>query len=91
MSLLIRPSSIFWVGSRRLSVTRPLSSAPPTSQVVTELDAETGIATFCLNRPPVNSFNCELMTNVVAELEKVEKNPDIKGKILTLKNYKLPG
>lgn len=46
------------------------------------VDDKTGIATLTLNRPPVNSLNLELLTDIYNALDEVENNRS-KGLILT--------
>lgn len=50
--------------------------------VLLEVDDKSGIATLTLNRPPVNSLNLELLTDISKALDQVEENRS-RGLILT--------
>lgn len=56
------------------------SAAP--KLVLLEVDDKSGIATLTLNRPPVNSLNLELLTEISEALDQVEENRS-RGLILT--------
>ena len=47
-----------------------------------DINSESGIATVTMNRPPVNSLNLELLTDLVDAMESVKKNKCL-GMILT--------
>lgn len=47
-----------------------------------DLNGQTGIATVTMNRPPVNSLNLELLSDMVEAMETVQKNKSL-GMILT--------
>lgn len=64
--------------------TRFLSVAA-TKLVNLEVSDKSGIATLTLNRPPVNSLNLELLTDIAIALDEVESNRS-KGLILTSVN-----
>lgn len=61
------------------SVIRSLSSAELTKL---EVNDKTGIAVLTLNRPPVNSLNLELLTDIRNSIKDAESNK-CKGLILT--------
>lgn len=64
--------------------TRCMSSA--TGKLVNlDVNDTTGIATLTLNRPPVNSLNLELLTDISHALDQVSDNK-AKGLILTSVN-----
>ena len=50
--------------------------------ILIDVNDKNGYATLTLNRPPVNSFNLELLTTFSRALDEVEKN-NSKGMILT--------
>lgn len=58
------------------------AAAATTKLVNLEVNDKTGIATLTLNRPPVNSLNLELLTDIATALDEVELNRS-KGLILT--------
>lgn len=60
---------------------RCLSSAA-TSLVNVDVNEKTGVAVVTLNRPPVNSLNLELLTDLSRTLDDLESNKS-KGMILT--------
>lgn len=60
---------------------RCLSSAA-TSLVNVDVNDKTGIAVVTLNRPPVNSLNLELLSDISKTLDDLESNKS-KGMILT--------
>lgn len=47
-----------------------------------DINSQSGIATVTMNRPPVNSLNLELLTDLVDAMESVKKNKCL-GMILT--------
>lgn len=52
------------------------------------MDSATGVATMKLNRPPVNSLNLDLLTDISIAIEKLE-NDKCKGVIITSSNNKV--
>jgi len=70
--------------TRQSNQIRCLSYDSPgaTSLVNVNIDDKTGIAVVTLNRPPVNSLNLELLTDISTTLDDLESNKS-KGLILT--------
>lgn len=69
------------VGQVGVNLNRSLSVAA-TKLVNLEVNDKSGIATLTLNRPPVNSLNLELLTDIAIALDEVESNRS-KGLIIT--------
>lgn len=57
-------------------------SSGATKLVEVDVNDKTGIAIVTLNRPPVNSLNLELLTDIASTLDDLESNKS-KGMILT--------
>lgn len=57
-------------------------SSKTSSLTLVEVDDKTGIATVTMNRPPVNSFNLELLKDLHESIKQVECNKS-RGLILT--------
>lgn len=57
-------------------------SSKASSLTLVEVDDKTGIATVTMNRPPVNSFNLELLRDLHESIKQVECNKS-RGLILT--------
>lgn len=71
----VRPAAQIW--------SRPFSAEPAAGSLVQlAVDDKTGIATLTMNRPPVNSLNLELLTDISQALDQVEANRS-RGLILT--------
>ncbi|KAH8411999.1 hypothetical protein KR222_006172 [Zaprionus bogoriensis] len=74
------------LGRRHLMAPRLCRSLCQTSSLtLVEVDDKTGIATITMNRPPVNSFNLELLQDLNAAIKQVECNKS-RGIILTSSN-----
>ncbi|ELU15882.1 hypothetical protein CAPTEDRAFT_195994 [Capitella teleta] len=58
-------------------------SAAEKSTVLVNLNDDTGVATIQLNRPPVNSLNLQLLTDIKIALDKLQMKKDCRGMILT--------
>ncbi|XP_052816265.1 enoyl-CoA delta isomerase 1, mitochondrial-like [Mya arenaria] len=58
-------------------------------QLLVDMDSKSGVAVVKLNRPPVNSFNLEFMTEINLLLEKLETDRSCRGLILTSSNSKI--
>jgi Delta3-Delta2-enoyl-CoA isomerase len=61
---------------------RPLSAAADQKLVLVDVDNKTGYATVTLNRPPVNSLNLELLSELNTTLDDLQNNRS-RGMILT--------
>lgn len=57
-------------------------SSKVSSLTLVDVDDKTGIATVTMNRPPVNSFNLELLRDFHESIKQVESNKS-RGLILT--------
>lgn len=68
---------------------RSFSSGAASSLVNVDLNEKTGIAVVTLNRPPVNSLNLELLSDISKTLDALESNR-AKGMILTSVGYYSP-
>ncbi|KAJ3601739.1 hypothetical protein NHX12_032706 [Muraenolepis orangiensis] len=53
------------------------------SKVKVDLDPTTGVAVMCMQSPPVNSLNLELLTEFASTLEKLEMDKGCRGVIIT--------
>ncbi|ELU16502.1 hypothetical protein CAPTEDRAFT_218894 [Capitella teleta] len=58
-------------------------SSAENSRVLVNLNDKTGVATMQLNRPPVNSLNLEVLTDMTIALDKLQTEKDCRGMILT--------
>ncbi|XP_004521523.1 enoyl-CoA delta isomerase 1, mitochondrial [Ceratitis capitata] len=77
----VRSVAFSSIPNRTLSTTRSLST-PSAQYTAFEVNDKTGIATLTLNRPPVNSLNLELLTEMRNCLKDAETNK-CKGLIIT--------
>lgn len=80
LTQLVRQSATTTAVRRTFASDAPAAAAG--SLVQLEVDDKSGIATLTLNRPPVNSLNLELLTDISRALDQVEQNRS-KGLILT--------
>lgn len=71
----------------RLPCLRRFFSSKTNSLTLVEVDDKTGIATVTMNRPPVNSFNLELLKDLHESIKQVEYN---KSRGLVLTSVSLP-
>ncbi|KAH3861574.1 enoyl-CoA delta isomerase 1, mitochondrial-like [Dreissena polymorpha] len=60
-----------------------------TQNLVVEMDGKSGVAVVKLNKPPVNSFNLEFLTEINILMEKLENDKSCRGLILTSNNNKI--
>jgi len=58
-------------------------------RVLLDRNEKTGVVTMKLNRPPVNSLNLDLLTDINIALEKLENDKSARGLILTSSNNKV--
>ncbi|KAK9884608.1 hypothetical protein WA026_007448 [Henosepilachna vigintioctopunctata] len=80
--MFLRSALSLWPLAR--NGTRSYSSTGVTKLVAVTVDDQTGIATVNLQRPPVNSLNLELLTELSSSLTDLEKN---KSRGIILKSY----
>lgn len=61
------------VGAQRIRWSSSAAAAPG-KLVNVDINSQSGIATVTMNRPPVNSLNLELLSDLVDAMESVKKN-----------------
>ncbi|XP_039252647.2 enoyl-CoA delta isomerase 1, mitochondrial-like [Styela clava] len=71
------------ISSISLKNVRCFSSS--SDKMIVEIDSQSGIATMYANNAPVNSLDSGLLTAAVKAVKEAERNPDVRGILLTSK------